>query len=115
MPPPARFAATRVRPGGFDKNGDPLAPSASATIYYYATAPRTQGAGASSASVDDRGRQGVIEGLTMYAPAGQDIRHTDQLVIGGVAYDVDGEMGDWLNPYSRRHPGVEINLRRAEG
>lgn len=118
--PPGKFRHGRtvvvIRAGGFDDNGDPLPSPGSIEIEGCAWAPRTQGAGASSTSVDDRGRQGLIEGLTLYAPARVEFGHDDRVQLpDGSLFEVDGEVGDWFNPYTGSHPGVEVNLRRAEG
>lgn len=61
------------------------------------------------------GRQGVIVGYTLYAPAGADIRPTDRIEARGETFEIDGEPGDWRSPYSRRVVGVELALRRVEG
>lgn len=54
-----------------------------------AVAPR------SSPELTDRGRQGVIVGLTIYMPSGTDVTHRDRFLVGGVEYEVDGEAGTW--------------------
>lgn len=61
------------------------------------------------------GRQGVIVGLTVYAPAGADILATDRVRVRGDDYEVDGEPGDWRSPYGTANGGLEIALRRVEG
>lgn len=111
--------ATIVRetPGGVDQYGDHPIPGTTVRIDVPGTAwaPRVQGAGSSSSELLDRGRQGVIEGLTWYAPYGTDLRITDKLELDGVLYEVEGEPGDWANPYTGRRAGLEVSLRRAEG
>ena len=61
------------------------------------------------------GREGVIIGLTLYAPAGSDIEAVDRVVVRGETYEVDGEIAEWTNPYSSVARGVEINVKRVEG
>lgn len=92
-----------------DRYGDP-APGAPArvTLVGATIAPRT------SADIDDRGRQGVIEGLTLYAPHGTDLIHTDQVEVDGVTYDIDGDPGQWKHPNGWT-AGMEVALKRAVG
>jgi hypothetical protein len=110
--------ATIVRdtPGGTDPYGDPV-PGSTVEIEVEGCgwAPRTQGVGPSSTEVLDRGRQGVIEGLTVYMPYGTDVRPSDQLRLDGRLYEVEGDPGDWWNPKSGRLAGLEVAVRRAEG
>ena len=74
-----------------------------------AVAPRT------STEPAQVGRQGVITGVTVYLPAGTAIGPHDRVRARGVVYDVEGEPGDWRNPYSGRTPGIEVALTRHEG
>ncbi|MFT9821150.1 hypothetical protein [Lysinibacillus sp. NPDC056185] len=76
-----------------------------------AVAPRRTGA----AEVTDLGRQGVIVGLTVYAPAGTDIRPSDRMEVGGRVYEVDGESGTWASPFTGWAPGIEVALKQMEG
>jgi hypothetical protein len=100
----------RVRPLGYDDNGDPIEGEASRlTIDGCAVAPR------SSSDITDRGRQGVIVGLSLFAPYGADITHGDRVEVDGVPYEVDGEAGSWKNPFTEWEAGVEVALRRAAG
>lgn len=100
----------RSTPGGYDADGDPVtSTTAEHDIEGCAVAPRT------SEPVDGRGRQGVIVGLTLYAPAGADLLHTDQVRIDGVVYEIDGEPGVWRSPYSDTVAGIEVALARGEG
>lgn len=66
-------------------------------------------------SEDHDGRDAVIQGPTLYAPEGADITAADRVVIRGTAYEVDGEPGVWIDPYSRRTAGVEVPLRVVTG
>ena len=63
----------------------------------------------------ERGRQGVIVGLTVYAPAGSDILSTDSLMVRGHSYLVEGEPAEWVSPYTGWTPGLEVAIRRAVG
>lgn len=72
-------------------------------------APRTSG------DVDDRGRDGVIVGLNLYAPHGTDLIHTDQVEVDGTVYDLDGDPGQWKHPHTGWEAGMEVALKRAAG
>lgn len=61
------------------------------------------------------GRQGVIVGFTVYAPAGADILATDRLTIRGDDHEVDGEPGAWVNPWTEITEGIEIHAGRVDG
>jgi hypothetical protein len=106
----------RESPGGFDEYGDP---TPGYTVEHeldgVGWAPRVQGAGKASGDIEDRGREGVIVGLTLYAPYGSDLLHTDQIRIDDVLYKVEGQPGSWWNPHTGREPGMEIQLSRSEG
>lgn len=101
---------TIVRGAGRDKYGDPIAGLPQRIeVPGCAVAPR------GSDEPTERGRAGVITGLTVYAPPGTDIRHTDQVERRGVLYDIEGDAGEWDSPYSADAKGVEFALRRATG
>ncbi len=97
-----------------DEYGDPI-PGQSATVQVpgCAVAPRMQLQ--ASTESGERGRQGVIVGLTVYTPPGVDIRSSDKLTVRGVDYDVEGEPGVWVNAFTGVPRGVEVALRRAVG
>lgn len=61
------------------------------------------------------GRQAVIIGFNIYAPAGTVVEPTDRLVVRGDTHEVDGEPGSWVNPWTDVEEGVEIRTRRVEG
>lgn len=109
-----RRTITVVRGPGRDAMGDSIDDEpAEHDVEDCAIAPR------SSSDVLDRGREGVIVGLTVYAPAGADVKHTDQIRIAAEPhaglYDVDGEIGTWESPFTGKVAGVEFAIRRAEG
>lgn len=100
----------RVRPLGFDEYADPAAGDPTrTTLTDVFTAPRT------TADITDRGRQGVVEGKTLYAPYGVDLLHSDQIEEDGVLYDIDGEAGQWKHPITGWEAGCEVALKRAAG
>lgn len=100
----------RIRPLGFDDYGDPVEGDPNRlTLDNCAVAPR------SSSDITERGRQGVIVGLSLFAPYGSDVIHSDLLEVDGVLYEVDGEAGPWKSPFTEWEAGLEIALRRAAG
>ncbi len=44
-----------------------------------------------------------------------DIRHGDKVEIDGVVWDVDGEPGHYVSPFTTRPWGVRVDLIRSEG
>lgn len=100
----------RQNPGGHDEYGDPIEWTPTTLVLDGAfTAPRE------SSEITDRGRSGVIVGLTLYAPVGADVLHMDQIDVDGVLYDVEGEIGTWIHPRTGWDAGIEAALRRAIG
>lgn len=100
----------RVRGATLDQYGDPTGAPTEDPIPGAFVAPRT-----SSAVDGEPGRAGVVVGLTLYAPVGTDLEHTDRVKVDGVLYDIEGEIADWTSPLSGWRSGVTVDLRRAEG
>lgn len=75
--------------------------------------PRTQGAGPSTESVTGRGRDGFVEGLTIWGPA-VDLRSTDRVELDGHLYDVVGVPGRWVGDLESVG-GIEVSVQRAGG
>jgi hypothetical protein len=78
-----------------------------------AIAPR-DGSGAGSNELT-QARDTVIVGLTVYAPAGTDLRSTDQMRVRGELYEVDGEAGAFRSPFTGASGPVVAALRRVTG
>ncbi|GAA2108182.1 hypothetical protein [Streptomyces synnematoformans] len=76
-------------------------------------APR-DGNGAGGNEITDA-RDTVIIGLTLYAPAGTDLRATDQVRVGGILYDIDGEPGWFTSPFTGSFGPVVAALERVSG
>lgn len=55
----------------------------------------------------------AITGGTVYAPTGTVFLPADVLVIRGMTFTVDGETGQWTNPYSATGRGVEVAVKRG--
>lgn len=72
-------------------------------------APRT------STEESDMGREGVIVGVSVYAPPGADIGPHDRIEARGTVWEVVGEVADWRNPYTGWHAGIVAHLRRVDG
>lgn len=72
-------------------------------------APRT------SAESAERGREGVVIGLTVYAPRDAAVLSTDQLEVRGEVYDVDGDPGVWRSPFTGVLYGSVVQTIRAVG
>jgi hypothetical protein len=63
----------------------------------------------------ENGREAVIVGFNVYAPAGTSVLATDRLRVRGQDQIVDGETGVWTNPWSEVTEGVEIRTRVVNG
>jgi hypothetical protein len=103
---------TVVRPTWVeDAYGDlqPTGPPTFTDIEGCAVAPR------SSSDVTEPARQGVLIGLTVYAPIGSDIQPTDRIDYDGNSFEIDGDIGKWRSPFSPIVDGIEFALRRAIG
>lgn len=55
----------------------------------------------------------AITGGTVYAPSGTVFLSSDLLVIRGMTFTIDGETGQWTNPYSGNGRGVEVAVKRG--
>ena len=100
----------RQSPGGTDSYGDPIDSTESRIdIEGVAVAPRY------SSEPTERGRQGVVVGLTIYPPANSGFLFSDQVEVRGELFDMEGDPGEWENPFTGDTPGAEIALKRAAG
>lgn len=61
------------------------------------------------------GREAVIVGYTVYAPAGTSVLPSDRLRVRGEDQEVIGEPGQWISPWGDVEEGVEILTRRVDG
>lgn len=110
------MTVTVVRKAGLDKYGDPVSGETRFTVDNCVVAPRSDIE--SLHGIHDTGREGVIVGLTVYAPFDADIRHTDQIEIDAPwsgLWDVEGEPGAWDSPWQSGLQGLQVALRRAAG
>lgn len=56
----------------------------------------------------------IVEGLTLYLPAGTEVLPTDEFTVRGVIYLMDGESFNWVNTFNDWASGVVVNLRRSQ-
>lgn len=96
---------------GVDRYGKPVYgwPGPGVEVAGCAVAPR------SSEEPTEVGRQAVITGLQVYLPPGTEIAPSDRLVVRGETFEVEGDAGEWRNPYSDVWRGVEVACSRVEG
>jgi len=116
-----RGPITRIRytPGGWDQYGDPI-PSAvdELVIDGCVWAPRTNTTdGGIGEEPMPQGRHGAVVGFSLFPPPGADIRRTDQVRLTGIygLFEVEGEVGEWVSPYTGMAEGGQVALRRVEG
>ena len=68
-----------------------------------------------STSLTQDGRiEGLLEGMTLYAPATADIKAGDHIICKGNEYAINGEVKDWPSPTGQLAHLV-INLVRWSG
>jgi hypothetical protein len=117
MPPTHTITVTVSRAPGTDRYGDPTGPPATHEVSgcFFAPSSGTSGVAASTERTDLRDT--VITVPTLFAPFGSDIKATDQILLPGdpKPWEVDGDVGDWMNPFSGWKPGQTISLRRVRG
>lgn len=99
---------TRAVTAKFDRYGDP-AETVDHQVTVEAIGPRT------STEVTDRGRQGVVEELAVYASRGVDICRGDVVTVDGVPLHVVGAPKVFESPFGDDLDGVEIPVERREG
>jgi hypothetical protein len=74
-------------------------------------APRTDLGG----ETRDPTREGVIVGATVYLPPGVRLEPVDRMWVRGIVWDVIGEPGVWVQPWTAVEKGVQVALQRREG
>lgn len=68
----------------------------------------------SGTNLDQQGRFAVMDGLTLYAPAGADILAGDRIGYQGDVFTIDGDPREWKSPTGRVST-VQCPLKRWEG
>lgn len=108
---PAGETVTIIRPGPPTRDeygNDVVGAATEIDVPGCAVAPRTS-------SEDVQARDQVIEGLTVWMPAGTDVRPTDRVRRGGLLYEIDGEAGAWSSPFTGFRGPVQVSLTRTAG
>lgn len=62
-----------------------------------------------------RGREGVADAWTLYAPYDADIEAHDRIEYDAQQFDIDGEPGRWRSPFSGTEFGMTVRIIRVEG
>ncbi|MER7794903.1 hypothetical protein [Streptomyces sp. NPDC097640] len=108
---------TIVRPGaaaGYDEYGAGIpGPSEEIPVPGCGVAPRD--GNAAGGNEQTQARDTVIIGLTLYAPAGTDLRPTDKVRVAGILYEVDGQAGVFRSPFTGSSGPVVAALERVTG
>lgn len=68
-----------------------------------------------SEGVEGKGRDGVVVGLTLFAPADSDVVRTDLIEAQGRRWKIEGAVAVWEHPWTSWRPGVTAALSAAEG
>jgi hypothetical protein len=100
------------------RENDPYASSPTRLDWTTVTEVRITGCGVAPRSSTEpvvQGRSEVLIGLTLFLPAGSDIRALDRVVVRGVVHDVDGDPSVWRSPLTGWAPGLEVRAIRVEG
>lgn len=97
----------RSVPGGEDSQGNPTTTITEIPVVHCAFAP--------TGSTEDVAAFGTraITGGTVYAPTGTMFLPDDIVLIRGMSFTIDGETGQWTNPYSATGKGVEVAVKRG--
>ncbi|MFD5384244.1 hypothetical protein ACFWMG_04605 [Streptomyces sp. NPDC127074] len=108
---------TIVRPGastGYDEYGAEV-PGLPEEIPVPGCGIAPRDGNAASGNEQTQARDTVIIGLTLYAPAGTDLRPTDKVRIANVLYEVDGQAGAFKSPFTGSSGPVVAALERVTG
>lgn len=101
---------TRLRPGTTTSRGS--------TIYDWTNPDALEihncSVQPSSTSLTQDGRvAGIMDGLTIYAPADADIKAGDRIVFNGDTYEINGDPLIWPGAVALDH--IQLNVRRWRG
>ena len=100
----------RVREPGVDAKGAPVAGDVErAVLYGFHVAPRT------SSDITGRGRDGKVEGLTLFGPPTDLIADSDLIEVNGELFRIEGTVGDWSSPFGPMVDGTSLALRKGRG
>ena len=68
-----------------------------------------------SSTEDNDGRTATITAPTLYCPPGANLLASDQVLVRGTRYEVDGEPATWRDPFGSAVGGVTATLRKVTG
>ena len=105
-----RQTITRLRPGTTTSRGS--------TIYDWTKPDALTITGChvqpATTSLTQDGRvAGIMDGMTVYAPAGADIKAGDRIVFDGETYEIQGDPLQWPGAVALDH--IQLNVRRWRG
>lgn len=123
IPTPWTVGVRAWSQSGRDAHGNPVPSWAPPVpVRVHAVGPRVQ------TEPGEPNRTVVVEGLTVYAPAGTVVGEHDRVVwpfkvddtgavtFAGEEYEVDGDVADWTSgPWPNPVAGVTFDLTRTEG
>jgi hypothetical protein len=93
---------------GTDADGNDVYSTASSTLTGCILWPRM-----STETV--QGQDQVIAGLMLLVPPGVTVKATDRVQVGADVYEVDGQAGSWVSPFTGWAPGNEVALVKVTG
>lgn len=99
----------RIRPAPLDPYGDPVGGDDRRALYGFHVAPRT------SSDITGRGRDGTVEGLTLFGPTTDLIEDSDLIEVNGETYHIEGSVGAWVSPFGPMVDGTSLALKRGAG
>lgn len=62
-----------------------------------------------------QGQDTVIIGLTAILPPGTDASAIDAVMVGADKYEIDGQPGAYVSPFTNMNPGIEVQLTKVGG
>ena len=102
---------TRIRPGEKTVRGSVVPDWSNASEL---TITGCHGQPASTGLSEDGRVLGIMQGITLYAPANADIQAGDRITYNGNTYEINGEVNVWPSATGALDQLV-INLRRYSG
>ena len=102
---------TRIRPGEKTVRGSVVPDWSNASEL---TITGCHGQPASTGLSEDGRVLGIMQGITLYAPANADIKAGDRITYNGNTYEINGEVNVWPSATGALDHLV-INLRRYSG
>ena len=106
-----RDTITRIRPGEKTVRGSTVPDWDKASEL---TITNCHGQPASTGLSEDGRVLGIMQGITLYAPANADIQAGDRITYNGNTYEINGEVNVWPSATGALDHLV-INLRRYSG